>query len=187
MASIAPLLDEARNGNEKALAELVPLVYDELRRLAHAYMQRERPGHTLQTTALVHEAYVRLAGQESLSWQNRAHFRAIAAETMRRILVEYARARNAVKRGGGQQRVTLEDNTIGLDAQSVDLEALDQALRRLAEIDPRLVRIVEFRFFAGLTVEETAEVMAISTGTVKREWATARAWLRRELQEQASP
>jgi RNA polymerase sigma factor (TIGR02999 family) len=169
------------------LAELVPLVYDELRRLAHAYMQRERPGHTLQTTALVHEAYVRLAGQESLSWQNRAHFRAIAAETMRRILVEYARARNAVKRGGGQQRVTLEDNTIGLDAQSVDLEALDQALRRLAEIDPRLVRIVEFRFFAGLTVEETAEVMAISTGTVKREWATARAWLRRELQEQASP
>jgi RNA polymerase sigma factor (TIGR02999 family) len=187
VASIVRLLDEARDGNENALAELVPLVYDELRRLAHAYMQRERPGHTLQTTALVHEAYLRLAGQESLSWQNRAHFRAIAAETMRRILVEYARARNAVKRGGGQRTASLEDTVIGLDAESVDLEALDQALRRLAEIDPRMVRIVELRFFAGLTVDETAEVLSISTGTVKREWATARAWLRRELQSLGAP
>ena len=129
----------------------------------------------------MHEAYVRLAGQEAPSWKNRSHFRAIAAETMRRVSVEYARARKRVKRGGGRQRVTLDD-TIGVaDSRPLDLEALDQALNRLGENDRRLVRIVELRYFAGLTVEETVEALGLSPATVKREWATARAWLRREL------
>jgi RNA polymerase sigma factor (TIGR02999 family) len=181
MTTIAHLLDRAEEGDETALAALAPLVYDELRRIAHAYLRREREGHTLETTALVHEAYLRLAGQAAPSWKNRTHFRAIAAETMRRILVEYARARKRVKRGGGRQRVTLED-TIGIEqARPLDIEALDQALNRLGENDPRLVRIVELRFFGGCTVEETAGALAVSPATVKREWATARAWLRREL------
>jgi RNA polymerase sigma factor (TIGR02999 family) len=181
MANVVRLLESAEEGDENALRSLAPLVYDELRRLAHAYLRREREGHTLQTTALVHEAYVRLAGQDAPSWRNRTHFRAIAAETMRRILVEYARARNRAKRGGGGRPVTLED-TIGVEGKRpVDVEALDQALNRLVENDPRMVRIVELRFFGGLTVQETAEALGISPATVKREWATARAWLRREL------
>jgi RNA polymerase sigma factor (TIGR02999 family) len=176
------LLDRATEGDPRALKTLIPLVYDELRRLARAQLRRERPGHTLQTTALVHEAYLRLAGQEKLSFESRGHLRAIAANTMRRILVEHARARRAAKRGGERARLTLTDG-LGLAEESkpVDVLALDEALRRLAEVDPRASRVVELRFFGGLTVEETAEILGVSAPTIKREWALARAWLRREM------
>jgi len=175
------LLDEASGGSREALARLMPLVYDELRRMASGYLRRERRDHTLQTTALVHEAYLRLVGQDDLSFENRAHFRAIAARTMRRILVEHARARGAVKRGGPRRRVTLQDTLALAAAPRIDLQALDEALERLAGLDAQQARIVELRFFAGLTVEETAEAVGLSPATVKRDWAMARAWLRREL------
>jgi RNA polymerase sigma factor (TIGR02999 family) len=175
------LLDEASGGNPEAIALVMPLVYDELRRIASAYLRHERRDQTLQTTGLVHEAYLRLVGRDDLNWKNRAHFRAIAARTMRRVLVDRARARVAAKRGGVRERVALEDTLTPSANRTLDVFALDQALDRLARIDPRQARIVELRFFAGLTVEETVEIVGLSAATIKREWAMARAWLRREL------
>jgi RNA polymerase sigma factor (TIGR02999 family) len=163
--------------------DLMPAVYAELKRIAAAYLRRERPGHTLQPTALVNEAYVRLAGQHP-RFQNRAHFCAIAANAMRQILVERARARNARKRGGGAARVTLDEAMAPAPGPPVDLDALDEALTRLAALDAQQARIVELRFFGGLSVEETADVLGISPATVKRHWSVARAWLARELEPQ---
>lgn len=163
-----------------ALDEMLPAVYPELRRVAAAYLRRERPGQTLQPTALVNEAYVRLAGQHP-RFHNRAHFCAIAANAMRQILVERARARHAQKRGGGAPRVTLVEGLAASPESPVDLDALDEALTRLAALDAQQARIVELRFFGGLSVEETAEALGVSTATIKRHWAVARAWLAREL------
>jgi RNA polymerase sigma factor (TIGR02999 family) len=160
----------------------MPLVYDELRRLARHYLQRERSDHTLQSTALVHEAYMRLAGKNAPQWQNRAHFFGIAAHVMRQILVEYARAHSAAKRGGvGACKLTLDDALEIEKKTDVDVIALDGALNRLSELDPQQSRIVELRFFTGLTIEDTSEVMGISPATVKRDWTSARAWLHREI------
>lgn len=168
--------------DRQALDSLLPVVYQELRRLAASYLRRERPGQTLQPTALVHEAYLRLMKDRPERWQNRAHFCAIAAHSMREILIERARARDAIKRGGHMPRVTLDEAMVGGSAPSFDLLALDEALERLAAIDPEQARLVELRFFGGLTVEETAEAMSISPATVKRHWTMARAWLARELE-----
>jgi RNA polymerase sigma-70 factor (ECF subfamily) len=170
--------------DRQSLDSLLPIVYQELRRLAASYLRRERPRQTLQPTALVHEAYLRLMKDRPDRWQNRAHFCAIAAHSMRQILIEKARARDALKRGGGGPRVTLDESLVGGGELSVDLVALDQALERLAAIDAEQARIVELRFFGGLTVEETADALDISPATVKRHWTLARAWLAREL---ASP
>jgi RNA polymerase sigma factor (TIGR02999 family) len=159
----------------------MPLVYDELRRLAHHYLRRERSDHTLQSTALVHEAYVRLAGQNPPEWQNRAHFFGIAARIMRQILVEHARGRAADKRGGDPVRIELDESQALAQAHDVDVIALDKALRKLSELDMQQGRIVELRFFAGLTIEDTSEVLGISPATVKRDWTTARAWLFRAM------
>jgi RNA polymerase sigma-70 factor, ECF subfamily len=165
------------------LSRVMPVVYDELRRLARRYMARERDGRTIQATALVHEAYLRLMKEKAPVWQNRAHFCAIAAGSMREILVERARARAAAKRGGSQVRVSLSDvRASGKDA-SFDMLALHEALERLSKMDPQLVRIVELRFFGGLTVEETAEEMGTSPASIKRAWSMARAWLRREMEQ----
>lgn len=159
----------------------MPLVYDELRRLAHHYLRQERSDHTLQSTALVHEAYLRLAGQNPPQWQNRAHFFGIAAHIMRQILVEYARSRGAAKRGGNACTLAL-DEAVALPQQvNVDVIALDKALQELSELDAQQSRIVELRFFAGLTIEDTSEVLGISPATVKRDWITARAWLFRAM------
>lgn len=176
------LLAEASEGKREALDELLPLVYDELHRQAAAYMRRERPGHTIQATALVHEAYLRLMKEPNTRWQNRAHFSAIAANSMRQILVERARARRRLKRAGDQQRITLSDAIPAAStAESVDVEVLDDALNRLSAMDPELARLVELRFFGGLSIEETADLLGVSPATVKRSWATARAWLKREM------
>ena len=161
---------------------LLPLVYQELRRLAASYLRREKPGQTLQPTALVNEAYLRLLKDRPDRWQNRAHFCAIAAHSMRQILIERARARGAVKRGGGGPRVTLDDALVAGEDRSIDLLALDEALERFAAMDPEQARLVELRFFGGLTIDETAEAMNISPATVKRHWTVARAWLARELE-----
>lgn len=160
----------------------MPIVYDELRRLAARYLRRERPGQTLQPTALVHDLYLRLLQDSALSWQNRAHFFGIAAQSMRRILIERARARGAAKRGGGRVRVTF-DPELGIAAADspVDIETLDDALTRLAAMDPDLARVVEVRFFGGLSIEEAAETLGVSPATVKRRWTLARAWLVRDL------
>jgi len=163
----------------------MPLVYDELRRLAHHYLRQERSDHTLQSTALVHEAYLRLAGQNPPQWQNRAHFFGIAAHIMRQILVEYARGRGAAKRGGGAFRLALDDAIAPPQQLDVDVVELDKALTGLAEFDPQQSRIVELRFFAGLTIEDTSEVLGISPATVKRDWVTARAWLYRAMTGEA--
>jgi len=161
---------------------LMPLVYDELRRIAAGYIGRERHARTLQATALVNEAFVRLAAEKPRAFQNRTHFLAIAALSMRQILVQRARARQAAKRGGGPQQVTLDDARVGgLQPDSIDVVALDEALTRLAALDPEQATIVELRYFGGLTVEETAEVVGVSPATVKRQWAMARAWLKRSL------
>jgi len=168
--------------DRQSVDALLPVVYQELRRLAGAYLRREKPGQTLQPTALVHEAYLRLMKDRPGRWQNRAHFCAIAAHAMRQILIERARARNAQKRWGGQARITLDEAVAGKSGQSIDLLALDHALERLAALDAEQARIVELRFFGGLTVEETAEALSISPATVKRHWAVARAWLARELE-----
>jgi RNA polymerase sigma factor (TIGR02999 family) len=163
----------------------MPLVYEELRRLAHHYLRQERSDHTLQSTALVHEAYLRLAGQNPPQWQNRAHFFGIAAHVMRQILVEYARGRNAAKRGGSACKLTL-DEAISLPQQvDVDVIALDKALSELSSLDAQQGRIVELRFFAGLTIEDTSEVLGVSPATVKRDWVTARAWLYRAMTGEA--
>ena len=174
-------MESARQGDAQALATLVPLVYDELRRLAASYLRRERRGQTLQATALVHDVYLRLLQDSHLSWQNRAHFFGIAARSMRQILIERARARGAAKRGGDQVRVTFDAGLIAAAPRSIDLEALDDALTRLAELDADLARVVEVRFFGGLSIEETAEALGVSPATIKRRWALAKAWLAREL------
>jgi RNA polymerase sigma factor (TIGR02999 family) len=162
------------------VSEILPLVYDELRRLARRYMARERPGQSLQATALVHEAYLRLIKGKERPWRNRAHFYAIAANSMRRILVERARARGAAKRGGSRVRVSMNEEIVA-GGSSIDLLALDEALSKLAGFDPQLAHIVELRFFGGLSIEETAEAVSTSPATVKRSWSMARAWLKREL------
>ena len=161
---------------------LLPAVYQELRRLAASYLRREKPGQTLQPTALVNEAYLRLLKDRPDRWQNRAHFCAIAAHSMRQILIERARARHALKRGGVRARVTLDEALVAGGDRSIDLVALDEALERLAQLDPDQARLIELRFFGGLTIEETAEAMDISPATVKRHWTVARAWLARELE-----
>ncbi len=168
--------------DRQSLDSLLPIVYQELRRLAASYLRRERPGQTLQPTALVHEAYLRLMKDKPDRWKNRAHFCAIAAHAMRQILIEKARARDALKRGGGGARVTLDEAMAAGGERTIDLVALDAALERLAEIDAEQARLVELRFFGGLTVEETAEALDISPATVKRHWTIARAWLARELE-----
>jgi len=179
---VTELLVRWREGDRQALDALMPLVYTELRRLAHYYLQRERSDHTLQSTALVHEAYMRLAGQNPPQWQNRAHFFGIAAHVMRQILVEYARAHGAAKRGGASVcKLTLDEALEVQQKIDVDVIALDGALDRLSQMDPQQARIVELRFFAGLTIEDTSEVMGVSPATVKRDWTSARAWLHREI------
>jgi len=163
----------------------MPLVYEELRRLAHHYLRKERADHTLQSTALVHEAYLRLAGQNAPQWQNRAHFFGIAAHIMRQILVEYARGRNTDKRGGNAVTLTLDDAVAISQGMNTDVVALDKALTELSDLDAQQGRIVELRFFAGLTIEDTSEVLGISPATVKRDWVTARAWLFRAMTGEA--
>jgi RNA polymerase sigma factor (TIGR02999 family) len=176
------LLAQLRQGNPEAANQLIPLIYAELRRMAGAYMKNERPGHTLQATALVHEAYMRLVGEQQPPWQNRAHFFAIAANTMRRVLLDHARVRHAGKRGGTRARkVEIDANLLISEEKLEDIIALDEALERLAGIDARQSRLVELRFFGGLDLEETAEVMGLSVATIKREWRSARAWLYQDL------
>ena len=183
-ARITQLLIEWNEGRREALEDLLPLVYGELRRLAARRLRNERGDHTLQPTALVHEAYVRLVDQRRVRWQNRAHFYGIAAQIMRRILVDHARAQRTDKRGAGWQRVTLVDGKTPTLSADIEVLALDEALRRLAAFDPQQERIVELRYFGGLTIDEAAEVIGISTATVKREWAIAKAWLRAQLSSQ---
>jgi RNA polymerase sigma factor (TIGR02999 family) len=177
---ISELLARWQTGDEEAFRTLVPRVYKELRRLAHHYLKKERPEHTLQSTALVHEAYLRLAKQEPVRFENRAHFFAVSAQLMRQILVQYARRRCAAKRQGGC-KVTLEGAASLREKPTVDLIALDDALNGLARLDPQQSRIVELRFFGGLTIEETAQALKISPATVKRDWTTARVWLHHEM------
>jgi RNA polymerase sigma factor (TIGR02999 family) len=178
---VTQLLVSWRNGDLHARDELMPLVYQELHRLAHQYMSRERPGHTLQTSALVNEAFLRLADQRDVQWQNRAHFIGIAGQMMRRILVDYARNRGFAKRGGNALQVSLDEELIVSEERSADVVALDDALESLARLDERKSRLVELRFFGGLSIEETAEVLGVSPGTVMRDWTLAKAWLRREM------
>lgn len=196
---VTQLLAKWRSGNESALGELTGLVYQELRTLAQRHLRRERPNHTIQRTALVHEAFVRLVNQQSVDWQSRAHFFALASNLMRRILVDHARARLASKRGGGAAAVSLDELMAPLDAEDAggasnipepqhldgetddDVAAIDEALTKLAGMDARQARVVEMRYFGGLTIEETAQALEISDATVKREWTLARAWLKREL------
>jgi RNA polymerase sigma-70 factor (ECF subfamily) len=177
---VSALLRAWSDGSRGALDRLTPIVYDELHRLARRYMRGERPGHSLQTSALVNEAYMRLVDYKSMQWQNRAHFFAVSAQVMRRILVEHARRHN-LKRGGGVQHVSLEETAMVGGDRPADLVALDDALEVLARLDPRKVQVVEMRFFGGLSVEETAAVLKVSPITVMRDWSTARAWLYREL------
>jgi RNA polymerase sigma-70 factor (ECF subfamily) len=178
---VTQLLIDWSNGNKAALDKLMPLVDAELHRLAHHYMRRENPGHTLQTTALVNEAYLRLVDQTHAHWKNRAHFFAIAAQLMRRILVDHARSRQYAKRGGGARKMLLEETMMVSPERRADLIELDEALNQLAAIDPRKAEVVELRFFGGLSVEETAEALAISAVTVMRDWRMAKAWLYNEL------
>lgn len=177
---ITGLLDDWSRGDRRALDRVLPVVYAELRRIAHRQLRNERPGHTLQPTALVHEAYLRLVDQHSVGWQNRAHFFGVAAQVMRRILVDHARRQAAKKRGDGAQRVALDD-VPATARDDVPVLALDRALERLARLDPGLARIVELRAFGGLTIDEAAHVLDVSASTAKRDWRTARAWLMREL------
>jgi RNA polymerase sigma factor (TIGR02999 family) len=178
---VSELLSKWRPEERDLLQTLIPLVYAELRRLAHHYLQDERPGHTLQTTALVHEAYLRFQEKGSGRFENRAHFFAMAAQLMRQILVDHARGRRAAKRGGGNQKITLDDACGLMKGRPVDIIALDDALNGLARLDPHQSRIVELRFFGGLSIEETAEALGVSPATVKRHWFTARLWLYQEM------
>jgi RNA polymerase sigma factor (TIGR02999 family) len=178
---VSKLLLNWGQGDHGAREALIPLVYDELRRLARRYLRRERPDHTLQSAALVNEAYLRLIRQDQPQWQNRAHFFGVAAQLMRHILVDHARNRAAAKRGAGAPRLTLDPDVALPQARDVDLVALDDALNQLAALDPQQSRLVELRFFGGLSIEETSVVLGVSPSTVKREWATARAWLQREM------
>jgi len=186
-SQVTELLVRWRGGDRQALDVLLPLVYDELRRIAHHYLRNERSDHTLQSTALVNEAYVRMVVQDFPQWQNRAHFFAVAAQLMRQILVDYARSRRAAKRGGSVCRLALEEADEQPQPVDVDVIALDEALQTLAQMDPQQCRVVELKFFAGLSTEDTAEVLGISPSTVKRDWITARAWLHRELDRSAPP
>ncbi len=181
---ITRLLQAWSEGDKSALERLVPLVYEELHRLAHHFMARERPGHTLQTGALLNEAYLRLIDSAQPSWQNRAHFFAVSAQAMRRILVDWARSRQALKRGGEARPLELEEALVVGDARAADFVALDDALKALAALDPRKKEVVELRFFGGLSVEETAEVLKVSPETVMRDWKFAKGWLRRELSKE---
>ncbi|HEY8562441.1 MAG TPA: ECF-type sigma factor [Pyrinomonadaceae bacterium] len=178
-------MSEIKNGNRQALDELLPAVYDELRRLANVYLKNERADHTLQPTALVHEAYLRLLGQKKLEWQNRAHFFGVSARLMREILIEYARMKNRLKRGGEfKTQIALDDAVSFAGARDLDVVSIDEALAKLEKLDARQARIVEMKFFAGMTIEEIAEVLEISPATVKREWATAKLLLYRILHSQ---
>ncbi|MBI4904012.1 MAG: sigma-70 family RNA polymerase sigma factor [Acidobacteria bacterium] len=177
---LTSLLSAMREGDEEAAAQFVPLVYNELRRLAAHYMMLESPDHTLQATALVHEAYLKLIDQNRVTYQNRAHFFGVAAQLMRRILVDHARARRTVKRGSGKKE-QLDERVVVAGESDTDVVALDEALQRLAELDPQQSRIVELRFFAGLSIEDAATALGISASTVKRDWNVAKAWLHREL------
>ncbi len=179
---LTTLLRAWSDGDGEALEKLVPRVRRELHRLAHRCMRGERPGHTLQTTALINEAYIRLVGWKDVRWQNRAHFFSVSAQIMRRILVDAARKRKQVKRGGDAFRTTLDEACVVAPERSADVVALDEALTRLAEIDPRKAKVVEMRFFAGLDYEEIAAVLGVSDRTVLRDWKLARAWLYRELE-----
>ena len=183
---VTQLLGRWRNGDREALDSLIPLVYEELRRIAQYYLRNERPGHTLQSTALVHEAYVRMIQQDLPDWQNRAHFFAVAAQLMRQILVDHARAYRADKRGGGVCNDALDEAQEDALKVDVDILALDDALKTLSAMDPQQGEVVELRFFGGLSIEDTAEVLGISSSTVKRDWITARAWLHRELDRSSS-
>jgi RNA polymerase sigma factor (TIGR02999 family) len=180
-ADVTALLSQLTQGNHEASEKLIPLVYDELKRLARAYMRRERPDHTLQTTALVHEAYLRLVRQQAVNWQGRSHFFGIAAQLMRRILIDHARGHLREKRGGAKEVLPLNEALVFSTEHSEELVKLDEALERLSKLDARQSRIVELRFFGGLSVEETAEFLGISPKTVKRDWAVAKAWLHGEL------
>jgi len=179
--NITRLLLDWRNGDQTALDRLMPLVYEELRRMANNYMRNERRGHTLQSSALVNEAYLRLVDHENIDWQNRAHFFGVAAQAMRRILVDHARTRNYQKRGGGAQQVSLDEAATMAGDRAAELIALDEALQELAKIDERKSRVVEMRYFGGLSLEETAEALGVSIPTVTRDWTTAKAWLLREM------
>ena len=180
------LLADWGQGNEEARDALIPVVYGELRRLARRHLWRERPDHTLQSAALVNEAYLRLVRQDVPQWQNRAHFFGVAAQLMRHILVDHERNRMAAKRGGSAPRLVLDPELAPAQNPEIDLVALDDALGRLSTLDPQQGRLIELRFFGGLSIEETAVVLGVSPATVKREWATARAWMRRELKKDAS-
>ncbi len=181
--AVTELLRAWGNGDDAALEQLTPLVEAELRRLARGYMRRERRGHTLQTTALVNEAFLRLTDARRVRWEDRAHFLGISARLMRRVLVDHARSRGSRKRGGGAERVTLDEGLLISPEPAVDVLALDRALETLAAVDVRKSRVIELRFFGGLSVEETAEVLHVSTDTVKRDWRLAKLWLLRELEE----
>ena len=184
--SVTQLLIRWRDGDETALNELTPIVYQELRRLAHTYMRRERPGHTLQTSALINEAYIKLVDHRGMRWQNRNHFYGVAAQAMRRVLVDHARARNYLKRGGGTWKVELDQAAAVAQQQAADLIALDDALTDLAAFDPRKAQVVEMKYFGGMKTDEIAEVLGVSSITVNRDWRTARAWLLRELSPPAA-
>ena len=179
--SISQLLTEWRDGDETAVNRLIPLVYEELRRLAHHYLRLERPGHSLQTTDLINEAYLRLVDHRGMRWQNRAHFYAVSAQAMRRILVDHARSRSCAKRGGGERRVELDEVADPAQQKAIEMIMLDDALTKLSALDQRKSKIVELRYFGGLSVEETAEVLGISPVTVMREWSTAKGWLLRAM------
>jgi RNA polymerase sigma factor (TIGR02999 family) len=181
---VTDLLVEWGKGDQEALNQLMPLVYDELHRLASRHLRHERPGHTLQTTALVHEAYLKLVDQKNMTWQNRVQFFAASAQVMRHILVDHARSRRALKRGGENLRLSLDEAKVSSEEKNADLLSLNEALNSLAAIDPQQSRVVELRIFGGLTVEEAAEALGISTRTVKREWSMAKAWLHRQIKNQ---
>ena len=181
---VTDLLVDLGRGDQDALNKLMPLVYDELRKLAGRHLRHERPGHTLQTTALVHEAYLKLVDQKNANWQSRVQFFAAAAQVMRHILVDYARSRRAFKRGGGYCRLSLDEAVLSSEEKDADLLTLNEALDGLAAIDPQQSRVVELRVFGGLTVEETAEALGVSPRTVKRDWSMAKAWLHRQIRNQ---
>jgi RNA polymerase sigma factor (TIGR02999 family) len=180
---VTMLLSALTNGEEGAASKLIPVVYDELRRLAASYMRRERVDHTLQATALVNEAYLKLIEQRAVNWQSRAHFFGVAAQLMRRILIDYARGHTREKRGGEQKKVSLDEVILFSEQQADELLAVDDSLNLLAKMDPRQARVVELRFFAGLSVEEAAEALGVSPKTVKRDWSVAKAWLYADLKE----
>jgi RNA polymerase sigma factor (TIGR02999 family) len=180
-SELTGLLEDWKRGDPTALQRLTPLIYDELRRIAHRYAQRERNGHTLQTTALVNEAYLRLAGGEKRDWQNRSHFFAVTAQVMRHILIDHARKRRYVKHGGEAQQVSLESVSLMAGERAAELIALDEALAEFAKLDPRKAQVVELRYFGGLSLEETATAVDVSLMTVRRDWQTAKAWLFKRL------